>query len=206
MRKVIKGGDVNFSSYPDTFSSSDGQVEGVGCSGTTNNALAAAGQFSQNGGYYSFGEPIGTPMDGAGTAMVQINEHPTIVRPMNDFSNKLSNLSGGRRRRQIGCKRGGIKRTNRRKASKRRVSRKYGGTRKHRGSRKHGGTRKHRSTRKYGGSRKYRRTMKRGGEGPQPYSNTPISFSQTFDTSLSANESMLASPTPLSPVSNCPYN
>jgi hypothetical protein len=48
--------------------------------------------------------------------------------------------------------------------------------------------------------------VKRGGEGPQPYSNTPISFRQTFDTSLSANESMLASPTPLSPVSNCPYN
>ena len=206
MRKVIRGGDVNFSSYPDTFSSSDGQVPGVGCSGTTNNALAAAGQFSQNGGYYSFGEPIGAPIKGAGTAMVQINEHPTIVRPMNDFSNKLSNLSGGRRRRQIGCKRGGIKRTNRRKASKRRGSRKYGGTRKHRSTRKHRRTVKHRRSMKHGGSRKYRRTMKRGGEGPQPYSNTPISFSQTFDTSLSANESMLASPTPLSPVSNCPYN
>ena len=184
MRKVIKGGDVNFSSYPDTFSSSEGQVPGVGCSGTKNNALAAAGKFSQNGGYYSFAQPIGSPISGAGTAMIQVNDHPTVVRPMNVFPKRFSGLLGGRRRKQIGCrmtKKGGKKHrksTNRRKASKHRRT-----------------TRKHRSLR-----------MKRGGDGPQPYSNVPISFSQTFNKNLTAGNSALATPTPLSPVSNCPYN
>ena len=199
MRKVIRGGDVNFSSYPDTFSSSEGQVPGVGCAGTKNNALAAAGKFSQNGGYYSFAQPIGSPISGAGTAMIQVNEHPTVVRPMNVFPKRFSGLLGGK---QIGCKKGGKKHrksTNRRKASKHgRTTRKHSRTsRKHsRTTRKHRGTtRKHRSLR-----------MKRGGDGPQPYSNVPISFGQTFNKNLTAGNSALATPTPLSPVSNCPYN
>ena len=212
MRKVIKGGDVNFSSYPDTFSSSDGQVPGVGCAGTKNNAMAAAGKFSQNGGYYSFSEPIGSPISGAGTGMIQVNDHPTVVRPMNVFPKRFSGLLGGK---QIGCMKH-RKSTNRRKASKHRThrssrkhssSRKHRSSRKHSGSRKHRSTRKHRSSRKHSGSRKHRTfRMKRGGEGPQPYSNVPISFSQTFNKQLGASESMLATPTPLSPVSNCPYN
>ena len=124
MRKVIKGGDVNFSSYPDTFSSSEGQMPGVGCAGTKNNALAAAGKFSQNGGYYSFGKPI----RGAGTGVIQVNEHPTVARPMNVFPKRFSGLSGGK---QIGCrmtKKGGKKHrksTNRRKASKQRKASKH---------------------------------------------------------------------------------
>ena len=211
MRKVIKGGDVNFSSYPDTFSSSDGQVPGVGCAGTTNNALAAAGKFSQNGGYYSFGQPIGNSFGSSGTGMIQISEHPTVVRPMNVFPKRFSGLSGGK---QIGCrmtKKGGKKHrksTNRRKASKHRRITKHRCTTKHRDTIKHrGGSRKHRGSRRHRGSRKHRSfRVKRGGDGPQPYSNTPISFSQTFNKQLGANESMLATPTPLSPVSNCPYN
>lgn len=202
MRKVIKGGDVNFSSYPDTFSSSEGQVPGVGCAETKNNALAAAGKFSQNGGYYSFGEPIGSPISRSGAAMVQVNEHPTMVRPMNNFSKKFLGLSGGRRRRQIGCRmtsKGGkkyLKSTNRRKASKHHKGSKHSKAYKHRRT-----TRKHRKiTRK---NRSLR--IKRGGEGPQPYSNIPISFSQTFNKQLGTSESMLATPTPLSPISNCPY-
>ena len=194
MRKVIKGGDVNFSSYPDTFPSSHGQAAGVGCAGTTDNTLAAAGKFSQNGGYYSFGQPIGNSFGSSGTGTVIVNDKETVMRPMNNFSTKLSDLSGGRRSRQIGCKKGGKKYTNRRKASKHR---------KHRGSRKHHSTRKHHSARRHRSSRRYR--IKRGGDGPQPYSNTPISFGQTFNTSLTAGNSALATPTPLSPVSNCPY-
>jgi hypothetical protein len=202
MRKVIKGGDVNFSSYPDTFSSSEGQVEGVGCAGTSNNALAAAGKFSQNGGYYSFGQPIGSPISASGTAMVQVNEHPTIVRPMNAFPKRFAGLLGGRSRRQIGCKmtkKGGKKykkSTNRRKASKHR--RRSGHSKRSGHSRR---TRRHRSSKKH---RTFR--IKRGGDGPQPYSNIPISFSQTFNKTLSADNSALATPTPLSPQSNCPYN
>ena len=197
MRKVIKGGDVNFSSYPDTFSSSEGQVPGVGCAGTKNNALAAAGKFSQNGGYYSFGEPINNSFGSSGHGTLQVNEHPTIMRPMNNFSKKFTGLSGGK---QIGCrmtKKKGKKHqknTNRRKASKHRKVSKHKNyrrtTRKHRRT-----TRKHRSLR-----------IKRGGDGPQPYSNVPISFSQTFNKNLTADNSALATPTPLSPVSNCPYN
>ena len=197
MRKLIKGGDVNFSSYPDTFSSSEGKVSGVGCGGTKNNALAASGNFSQNGGYYSLGEPIGNSFGSSGHGTLQTNEHPTTMRPMNNFSKKFSGLSGGRRGRQIGCrmtKKGGKKHrkiTNRRKASKRRgTTRKYRKTSKRRGT-----TRKYRSLR-----------IKRGGDGAQPYSNTPISFSQTFNKNLTAGNSALATPTPLSPVSNCPYN
>ena len=194
MRKVIKGGDVNFSSYPDTFSSSEGQVPGVGCSGTKNNVLAAAGKFSQNGGYYSFAQPIGSPISGAGSAMIQVNEHPTVVRPMNVFPKRFSGLLGGK---QIGCKKY-RKSTNRRKASKhRKHSSRNHSSRKHRRT-----TRKHRRT-----TRKHRSLrMKRGGDGPQPYSNMPISFSQTFNKGLTAGNSALATPTPLSPVSNCPYN
>ena len=197
MRKVIKGGDVNFSSYPDTFSSSEGQVPGVGCAGTKNNALAAGGKFSQNGGYYSFGEPINNSFGSSGHGTLQVNEHPTIMRPMNNFSKKSTGLSGGK---QIGCrmtKKKGKKHqknTNRRKASKHRKVSKHKNyrrtTRKHRRT-----TRKHRSLR-----------IKRGGDGPQPYSNVPISFSQTFNKNLTADNSALATPTPLSPVSNCPYN
>jgi hypothetical protein len=206
MRKVIKGGDVNFSSYPDTFSSSDGQVPGVGCSGTKNNALAAAGKFSQNGGYYSFGEPIGSSFGSSGTGMIQVNNHPTVVRPMNVFPKRFTGLSGGK---QIGCrmtKKGGKKHrksTNRRKGSKhRRTTNKRSGTSKHSGTSKRSGTSKHRrATRKHRSLR-----IKRGGDGPQPYSNIPISFSQTFNKTLSAGNSALATPTPLSPVSNCPYN
>ena len=208
MRKVIKGGDVNFSSYPDTFSSSEGQVEGVGCAGTSNNALAAAGKFSQNGGYYSFAQPIGSPISASGTAMVQVNEHPTIVRPMNVFPKRFSGLLGGK---QIGCKmtkKGGKKykkSTNRRKASK------YRGTsRRMRTSSRRSGKRtskRHSKRIRSSGSKKHRTfRIKRGGDGPQPYSNTPISFSQTFNKSLSAGNSALATPTPLSPQSNCPYN
>ena len=214
MRKVIKGGDVNFSSYPDMFSSSEGQVTGVGCAGTTNNALAAAGKFSQNGGYYSFGEPIGEPIRASGSAMLQVNEHPTVVRPMNVFPKRFSGLSGGK---QIGCrmtKKGGKKykkSTNRRKASKRSGSSKRSGFSKRSGSNKHSkrsGFSKHsKRSRNHRGTRKHRTfRIKRGGDGPQPYSNTPISFSQTFNKTLSAGNSALASPTPLSPVSNCPYN
>lgn len=191
MRKVIKGGDVNFSSYPDTFSSSEGQVPGVGCAGTKNNALAAAGKFSQNGGSYGFGEPIGNSFGSSGYGTLQVNDQATTIRPMNNFSKRFTPLLGGRKRKQIGCrmtKKGGKKykkSTNRRKASKHRRT-----TKKHRGT-----TRRHRSLK-----------IKRGGDGPQPYSNTPISFGQTFNKTLNAGNSALANPTPLSPVSNCPYN
>ena len=203
MRKVIKGGDVNFSSYPDTFSSSEGELPGVGCAGTKNNALAAAGEFSQNGGYYSFGQPIGSPIRASGTGMVQVNDHPTVVRPMNVFSKRFSGLAGGK---QIGCKKGGKKHrksTNRRKASKHRSTRKHLG----RSTRKHRSTSKHRSTRKRSSTNKHRSLrIKRGGDGPQPYSNTPMSFGQTFNKTLTASTSALATPTPLTAVSNCPYN
>ena len=215
MRKVIKGGDVNFSSYPDTFSSSEGELPGVGCAGTKNNALAAAGEFSQNGGYYSFGQPIGSPIRASGTGMVQVNDHPTVVRPMNVFSKRFSGLAGGK---QIGCKKGGKKHrksTNRRKASKHRSTRKHLSTRKHRSTRKHLGrstskrssTSKHRSTSKRSSTNKHRSLrIKRGGDGPQPYGNTPMSFGQTFNKTLTASTSALATPTPLTAVSNCPYN
>ena len=212
MRKVIKGGDVNFSSYPDTFSSSEGQVPGIGSAGIKNNAMAAAaGKFSQNGGYYSFGQPIGQYTNsGSGSGEIIVNKEAATIRPMNNFSKKFSGLSGGRRHRnkQIGCrmtKKGGKKyrkSTNRRKASKRSQASKHKRASKRSQASKHKRGSKHKRT-----IRQYRSLrIKRGGAGGQPYSNTPISFSQTFNKHLTANESMLANPTPLSPVSNCPYN
>jgi hypothetical protein len=47
--------------------------------------------------------------------------------------------------------------------------------------------------------------MKIGGGmgGAQPYSNTPLSFGQSFNTTLSAKDSGLASPPPLLPYSRC---
>ena len=174
MRKIIKGGDVNFSSYPDTFPSSDGAIPGVGFSGTKNNILAANGTFSQNGGYYGFSNPIGNSFGKSGHGTIQVNEQDNSIRPMNNFSKKIS---GGRRYR---FKKKGRKFTNKRKRK----------------------TAKYRTTK----HRRYRTSKinKRGGNG-QPYNNIPISFSQTFNKSLSPENSALATPTPLSPVSNYPY-
>ena len=53
-------------------------------------------------------------------------------------------------------------------------------------------------------STKRRNMKKRGGEGPQPYSNTPISHGQELNTKLDYHSSALASPTPLTPYNNCP--
>ena len=41
------------------------------------------------------------------------------------------------------------------------------------------------------------------GSDAQPYSNIPLTFGQSFETTLSAKNSALANPTPLLPYSRC---
>jgi len=183
MRKSLmkhKGGNIF---NPANYSSSDTGLKGVGCTGTRCNILAANAVYNQNGGginnYSTIGE---TPLEligpNSGHAAHFMNKTEDIIRDANAFPSKII---GGKRIKKRSMKKRGTKRRNTKKRSTKRRSMKKRGT-------------KRRSMKK----RKYR-----GGEGPQPYSNTPISFGQEFNTKLDYQLSALATPPPLTPINNC---
>jgi len=185
--KHMKGGNVNYEFNPALYGSSDTGIKGVGCNGTGCNIFAANSTYKQSGGnitgvssYSTIGDsPIDIIGPKSGHAGHFINKTEDIVRDTNNFSSKIK---GGSRKYQVGCKRM-KKRSTKRCSTKRRSM-------------------KRRSTKRR--STKRRSMKKRGGEGPQPYSNTPISHGQELNTKLNYHSSALASPTPLTPYNNCP--
>ena len=196
-KKQMKGGNTNFVFNPALYGSSDTGIKGVGCNGTGCNIFAANSTYKQSGGniagvssYSTIGDsPIDLIGPKSGHAGHFTHKTEDIVRDTNNFPNKIK---GGSRKYQVGCK-STKRRSTKRRSTKRRSTK--------RRSTKRRSTKK-RSTKKR--STKRHSMKKRGGEGPQPYSNTPISHGQELNTKLDYHSSALASPTPLTPYNNCP--
>jgi len=196
-KKQMKGGNTNFEFNPALYGSSDTGIKDVGCNGTGCNIFAANSTYRQSGGnipgigsYSTIGD---SPIDLIGPKSGHTGHftHKTedIVRDTNNFASKIK---GGSRKYQVGCKR--LKRRSTKRRSMKRRSMKKRSMKKR--------SMKRRSMKKR--SMKRRSMKKRGGEGPQPYSNTPISHGQELNTKLDYHSSALASPTPLTPYNNCP--
>jgi len=198
----MKGGNVNYEFNPALYGSSDTGIKGVGCNGTGCNIFAANSTYKQSGGnidgvssYSTIGDsPIDIIGPKSGHAGHFINKTENIVRDTNNFASKIK---GGSRKYQVGCKR--MKKRSTKKRSTKRRSTKRRSTKRRSTKRR---STKRRSTKRR--STKRRSMKKRGGEGPQPYSNTPISHGQELNTYLGPKWSALASPTPLTPYNNCP--
>ena len=192
---------ANFNHDSTLYSSNIGKVGDHGCNGTVCNVTAAEGIFVntpgkiQAGGGYSFTDTFPSKLIGQnpGYSIVdKYSDNDLVVRPGNNVVAHWKNLTGGKRThrrrhsfRQVGCK------------SKRR-NHKHKHTQKCRHSRR----KNHINRRKHRNYRMTRRHRHRGGNG-QPYSNIPLSFGQSFDSKLSAYDSALANPTPLTPYNRC---
>ena len=187
---------ANYNFYPSLYPSNVGQSLGHGQGGTVCNTIAAEGKYvdtvgrlepsiqgNQTGGDgYGFTGVSPGKIIGPDAGYLGIDKYSTlaVARP----GNIVANWKGGKRKhthkfRQIGCKRNHRKRTTRHRRSRHKRSHRKGGVR-----------------------RSHRRSRRRGGSG-QPYSNIPISFGQSFDSKLSAYDSALANPVPLTPYSRC---
>ena len=193
---------ANFNHDSTLYSSNIGKVGDHGCNGTVCNVTAAEGIFVntpgkiQAGGGYSFTDTFPSKLIGQnpGYSIVdKYSDNDLVVRPGNVVAH-WKNLTGGKRThrrrhsfRQVGCK----------SKSKRR-NHKHKHTQKCRHSRR----KNHINRRKHRNYRMTRRHRHRGGNG-QPYSNIPLSFGQSFDSKLSAYDSALANPTPLTPYNRC---
>jgi len=166
------------------------------------------------GGGYSFTDEPVKPVAGPGApySIISTYDNTKFLRPV--FPKEFpSALTGGKKRKtQIGCSR---RKT--RGGKKTRVSKKMRGGKKTRKIkvRKLGRTRKLRRSHKLRRRQVRHRTMRGGLSSASdytigrdasqdiPYGNKALSFIQTFDTTLNANESGLASPTPLLPLNTC---
>ncbi len=206
-KKQMKGGNANFEFNPALYGSSDTGIKGVGCNGTGCNIFAANSTYKQSGGniagvssYSTIGDsPIDLIGPNIGHAGHFTHKPTDIVRDTNNFASKIK---GGSRKYQIGCKR--MKKRSMKKRSMKKRSMKKRSTKRRSTKRR---STKRRSTKRRSTKRRStkRRSMKkRGGEGPQPYSNTPISHGQEFNKTLDYHSSALASPTPLTAYNNCP--
>lgn len=205
---------ANFNFQVEKYGNSFGKVDGIGCDGTKSGVDAAASLYSSpfkvggSSGYSFNDSPIG-PVAGPKAPYSEIEKYDdNRTRFRNDFAQEFrSSLRGGKSRRrkiQYGCMRktrGGKKNKSKKHIRSRRRHKRI--TKKN----KRGGSKK-RSIRR-------RRTM-RGGmnsasdytEGrdtsqDQPYGNKAYSFGQELSSTISANESSLANPSPFLPYNNC---
>uniref|UniRef100_A0A6C0IJU3 Uncharacterized protein n=1 Tax=viral metagenome TaxID=1070528 RepID=A0A6C0IJU3_9ZZZZ len=213
---------VNFNYQVEKYANPYGKVAGVGCDGTKYGPDAVNSVYSSpfvGGNGYSFTDTPIAPVAGPGAPYSEIREYNDRGNYRNLFPPLFqSALTGGKRRGR---------RSMRKYGSMRKIKTQYGcSSRKIRGGRKHKRkTMKHRMSKRttkkrgHGKRRTMRRTMHksmRGGmssasdytEGrdasqDQPYGNKAYSFGQGLDSMLSANESALASPTPLLPYNTC---
>ena len=216
---------VNYEFNPANYGNNVGAIPGHGCQGTCNSCDAADGKFvdtnkiqSGGDGYSATDEAPGPIMGpAAGYSIIKPYHQDVTVRdtevPANFSGSALrgSPLLGGKRKRMTkkswGGKKKGFKHTKKvhKKHHKRTRMHKMKRSRYVRTHHRHSTMWKHTGgkTKRH---HKSKRHMKRGGStigGPQPYSNVPITFGQTFDTKLGPNESALANPTPLLPYSRC---
>ncbi len=216
---------VNYEFNPANYSSNVGKIDGHGCQGTVCNVTAAEGIFvdekGQSGGDgYSATDEAPGPIMGpaAGYSIIKPYHEDRVVRD----TEVPASFRGGKRtmKHKWGGKRV-VKRATKKVRKMHKHSSIHKNTAGHKRSRHHKMKRtryvrshhKHSTMWKHtGGKAKKHHTkrhhiiMKRGGSaigGPQPYSNIPITFGQTFDTKLGPNESALANPTPLLPYNTC---
>jgi hypothetical protein len=202
---------VNYSFYPSLYSSNVGQSLGHGQGGTVCNTIAAEGKYvdtvgrlepsiqgKQTGGDgYGFTGVSPGKIIGPDAGYLGIDKYSTSSMAVARPGNIVGHFKGGRRKhtykkhthrrhkfRQIGCRR-----------SHKRSSHK-------RSSHNHRHKRSHKKGTPGGKRSRHRRRSHKGGSG-QPYSNIPISFGQSFDSKLSAYDSALANPVPLTPYSRC---
>ena len=221
---------VNFEFNPANYGNNVGAIPGHGCQGTCNSCDAADGKFidsnkMQSGGDgYSATDEAPGPIMGpaAGYSIIKPYHQDVTVRDTEipaTFKTFGSSLSGGKRKRMSkkswGGKKKGTKQTKkvrksmhkRTRVHKMKRSRYVRSHHRHSTMWKHTGGKSKHSNSKHGKSKhsqtKRHHKMKRGGSSMQPYSNVPIAFGQTFDTTLGPNDSALANPTPLLPYSRC---
>ena len=200
MSSSINLAPANYNFNSSDYSSQAGKLGNHGNYGTVCNGTAASGVFVDTPGKYEPSISIMKGGEGYGftgqfpgkiigpdSGYLGIDKYatgsPAFARSGNVVAH-WKNLTGGRRRRhrtykQIGCKKMGGRRTRRKHKNKH-------------------SKRKHMSKRK----RMHSKRM-RGGDGPQPYSNIPQSFIQSFSSVLSAKDSGMANPVPMTAESKC---
>ena len=194
-------GDANYNKNPTWFPSSSPPPRG--CSGTASSVKAAQAKFVQSGGgdYYQYtGDALGLPSGNMTYGeMKRYNNTDFIKRSTNDYANIFPHkmLMGGKRhksRKQVGCmsmyggKRSSTKKAKRsmKKRSMKKRSMKKRSTKKS----KKGKKSKSRKIRRY-----------RGGN-----IDVMPTFINEFNTTLSPDESGMASPTPLTRTpGDCTY-
>jgi hypothetical protein len=202
-------GDANYNKNPTWFPSSSPPPRG--CSGTASGVKAAQAKFMQTGGgdYYQYtGDALGLPSGNmAHGEMKRYNNTDFIKRSTNDYDNIFPHkmLMGGKRRKsrkQVGCmsmyggKRSSTKKAKRsmKKRSMKKRSMKKRSTKK-RSTKKTKKSKKGKKSK----SRKIRRY--RGGN-----IDVMPTFINEFNTTLSPDESGMASPTPLTRTpGDCTY-
>jgi hypothetical protein len=198
-------GDANYNKNPTLFPSSSPPPRG--CSGTASSVKAAEAKFIQSGGNYPYqytGKSLGLVSGRMGHGeMERYNNSEFIKRSTNNYDNIFPHkmLIGGKKsKKMIGCKRvyGGKKRSSKKgkRSTKKRTTKKR--STKKRTTKKR--STKKRTTKK--GIKKSKKTHRyRGGN-----SNVMPTFINEFNTTLSPDESGMASPTPLTRTpGDCTY-
>ena len=222
---------ANFNYQVENYASPYGKIAGVGCDGTKSGVDATLPKYSSpfvggSSGYSFTDVPVG-PVAGPNAPYSIIDKYDdNNTKFRNDFSPQFpAAFKGGKSRRkkiQYGCNRktrGGQKRT---KHTRSKHTRSQHTRSKHKHSKKcrtmHGGRKKRRTMRrKHMRSKHMRSKRMRGGmlssasdytagrdtSQDQPYGNKAYSFGQGLTSTLSANESALASPPPFLPYNDC---
>jgi hypothetical protein len=211
----------NFAKNPNIFPDNGAQIKGVGCAGVNSGVIATESNFVEpgyvpqaGGNVYGFTNIPIAPVAGPGAPYSEI-------RGYNDrgvYRDLFPKLFKGGKKIQYGCNKA-HKHSKARCNTKRvggKKSKKISRNKHSKKSRKHKKTKSKRgghyaTMSRRGGSKKMRGGMNslsdytegRDASQDQPYSNKAISFGQTFDTSLNADESGMASPTPLLPTNSC---
>ena len=211
---------ANFNYQVENYASPYGKIAGVGCDGTKSGVDATLPKYSSpfvggSSGYSFTDVPVG-PVAGPNAPYSIIDKYDdNNTKFRNDFSPQFpAAFKGGKSRRkkiQYGCNRktrGGQKRsqhTHSKKCSKK-CRTMHGGSKKRRTMRrKHMRSKHMRSKRMRGGmlSSASDYTAGRDTSQDQPYGNKAYSFGQGLTSTLSANESALASPPPFLPYNDC---
>ena len=204
-------GEANYNKNPTWFPSSSPPPRG--CSGTASSVKAAQGKFIQSGGDYPYqytGESLGLPSGRMGYGEIKrYNNSEFIKRSTNDYDNIFPHkmLMGGKKGRKskqmIGCKSmfGGKKRSTKKRSTKKRSTKKR--STKKRSTKKSKQNKNKRSKNKRSKNKRSKKTARkyRGGN-----SNVLPTFINEFNTTLSPDESGMASPTPLTRTpGDCTY-
>jgi hypothetical protein len=215
-------GEANYNKNPTWFPSSSTPPRG--CSGTASSVKAAQAKFIQSGGNYPYqytGESLGLPSGRMGYGEIKrYNNSEFIKRSTNDYDNIFPHkmLMGGKKGRKskqmIGCKSmfGGKKRSTKKRSTKKQSTKKQSTKKrstKKRSTKKRSTKKrstKKRSSKKTKSSKNKRSSKKTARKYRGGNSNVLPTFINEFNTTLSPDESGMASPTPLTRTpGDCTY-